>query len=225
MIAAALAALSDILRPEFRAVLWKSIGLTVALLVVVWLALESLLVWLVDTGTWPWLETAIAILTGIGLLIGLGLLVAPVTALFAGLFTDEIAGLVERLHYPQDPPGRDLPLGQSLVGTLAFTLVVIGVNILCLILLLVPGVNLVAFLIGNGYLLGREYFEAAAVRFRPRDEARGLRGRHGATIFLAGLVIGLFVAIPIVNLAAPLFATAFMVHLHKRLTGSRPLAT
>jgi len=224
MIAAALAALSDILRPEFRAVLWKSIGLTVVLLIAVWFGLQGLLLWLVDTGGWPWLETVIAILTGIGLVIGLGLLVAPVAALFAGLFTDEIAGLVERQHYPQDPPGRDLPFAQSVLGTLAFTLVVIGVNLVCLILLLVPGVNLVAFLIGNGYLLGREYFEAAAVRFRPREEAKALRRKEGGTVFLAGLVIGLFVAIPIVNLATPLFATAFMVHLHKRLTGSRPVA-
>jgi uncharacterized protein involved in cysteine biosynthesis len=30
------------------------------------------------------------------------------------------------------------------------------------------------------------------------------------------------VSIPIVNLATPLFATAFMVHMHKRLSGPRP---
>jgi CysZ protein len=30
------------------------------------------------------------------------------------------------------------------------------------------------------------------------------------------------VSIPIVNLATPLFGMAFMVHMHKRLSGSRP---
>jgi len=37
----------------------------------------------------------------------------------------------------------------------------------------------------------------------------------------AGLLIALFVSIPIVNLATPLFAMAMMVHLHKRLSQRR----
>jgi CysZ protein len=40
-------------------------------------------------------------------------------------------------------------------------------------------------------------------------------------VFLAGLMIAAFVSIPIVNLATPLFGTALMVHLHKRLTSPR----
>jgi CysZ protein len=35
-------------------------------------------------------------------------------------------------------------------------------------------------------------------------------------------VIAAFVSIPIVNLATPLFGMAFMVHMHKRLSGPRP---
>jgi uncharacterized protein involved in cysteine biosynthesis len=42
---------------------------------------------------------------------------------------------------------------------------------------------------------------------------------HGGAVFVAGLFIAGFVLIPIVNLATPLFGTAFMVHMHKRLTG------
>jgi uncharacterized protein involved in cysteine biosynthesis len=38
---------------------------------------------------------------------------------------------------------------------------------------------------------------------------------------MAGLLIALFVSIPIVNLATPLFAMAMMVHVHKRLSGRR----
>jgi uncharacterized protein involved in cysteine biosynthesis len=41
-------------------------------------------------------------------------------------------------------------------------------------------------------------------------------------VFTAGLVIAAFVSIPIVNLATPLFGMAFMVHMHKRLSGPRP---
>jgi uncharacterized protein involved in cysteine biosynthesis len=35
------------------------------------------------------------------------------------------------------------------------------------------------------------------------------------------MVVAAFVSIPIVNLATPIFAMAFMVHVHKRLAGRR----
>jgi len=53
-------------------------------------------------------------------------------------------------------------------------------------------------------------------------EAKALRKQNGATVFAAGLFIATFVSIPIVNLATPLFGMAFMVHMHKRLSGPRP---
>jgi CysZ protein len=40
---------------------------------------------------------------------------------------------------------------------------------------------------------------------------------------VAGMFIAAFVSIPIVNLATPLFGMAFMVHMHKRLSGAHPL--
>jgi CysZ protein len=81
----------------------------------------------------------------------------------------------------------------------------------------VPGVNLIAFFVGNGYLLGREFFEAAARRFHDRDGARALRQANAGRVFLGGIVIALFLAIPILNLFTPLFATAFMVHVYKQV--------
>jgi CysZ protein len=216
MIDAARLALSDILSPPFRAVMWKSLGLTIGLLIVIWFGLEALLGWLVDIQSYPWIETVLAVLAGVGLLVGLAFLVAPVSSLFAGLFTDEIAGLVEREHYPGDPPGRDVPVLESLRDTVLFTGVVVIVNVIALLLLLVPGVNLVAFFIGNGYLLGREFFEAAARRFDDRGTARMVRQANAGRVFVGGLVIALFLAIPILNLFTPLFATAFMVHVYKQ---------
>ena len=40
-------------------------------------------------------------------------------------------------------------------------------------------------------------------------------------IDLAGMVIALFVSIPVLNLATPIFAMAYMVHIHKRVAGRR----
>jgi CysZ protein len=216
MLAAAVKALSQIFSPAFRGVLLRSVALTLALLAAVWVLLFWLLGWLVDVDT-PWLETALQIITGIGLLVGLGFLVAPVTAAFAGLFLDDIAEAVERADYPHHPPGRAVPLGEGLLATLRFTLVVIGVNILVLLLLLVPGINIFAFVVANAYLLGREYFEAVAMRFHSRETAVAMRAENSTRIFLAGVLIALLLAIPIVNLLTPLFATAFMVHIYKGL--------
>ena len=53
------------------------------------------------------------------------------------------------------------------------------------------------------------------MRFCPPHEAKSMRKANAAYVFLAGLVIAAFVSIPIVNLATPIFAMAFMVHVHK----------
>jgi CysZ protein len=58
------------------------------------------------------------------------------------------------------------------------------------------------------------------MRLLPPAEAKALRKRNATTVYIGGLFIAAFVSIPIVNLATPMFAMAFMVHLHKRL-GSR----
>jgi CysZ protein len=213
----ALAALSDVVSKPFRAILLRTFGLTLAGLVALWI----LLVWLFNhfvTVPWGWVETTIDIVAGAGFIVGLVFLAAPVSSLIAGLYLDEIAEKVERTAFPADPPGQPLPLAQVLVSSVKFFGVVILANLFALILLLLPGINLVAFLLVNAYLLGREYFELAALRFRPYDEARDLRRANGGRIFAAGLFVALFVMIPVVNLATPLFATAFMVRLHKRIS-------
>ncbi|HSM19526.1 MAG TPA: sulfate transporter family protein [Hyphomicrobiales bacterium] len=216
MLAAAVKAINQILSPPFRNVLLRSLAITVALLFVVWVSLQALLGAFVDL-PYPWMDAAIAIFAGLGLLVGMAFLVGPITSLVAGLFLDEIAAHVEASDYPDDPPGRELPLARSLFLSVKFALVVLAANIVALFLLLLPGVNLVAFLVANGYLLGREYFELAALRHMPEAEAKRLRRANGVQVFLGGLVIAGLLAIPLVNLLTPLFATAFMVHLFKRV--------
>jgi CysZ protein len=81
----------------------------------------------------------------------------------------------------------------------------------------------VIFFLANAYLLGREYFELVAMRFHPVAESKMLRRAHRGRVFVAGMFIAAFVSIPIVNLATPLFAAAFMVHVHKSIAGRREL--
>lgn len=227
---AARAAFSRLFSPEFRAVFLKTLGLTVLALVALWFALTGLVDWL----ALPWVHSLLpglpswagwlsGIIAAIALAFGMALLIAPVTAIVAGLFLDDIAEVVERTDFPGDPAGRAMPALRSLVLSVKFLGVVILGNIVALLLLLVPGINIAAFFIVNGYLLGREFFEFAAMRFRPEDEARVLRRKYASTVFLAGLLIAALLAVPLLNLLTPLFAAAMMVHLHKAI-GARESA-
>ena len=225
---AARLSLINLLATETRSVFWKVLGLTLLVLVGLWLALRSAFIsfvfpWIASffpaMPDWAgWLGFVFAIAAGIGLALGLALLLSPVTALIAGLFLDDVAEVVEKRDYPSDPPGTAMPLGPALASSIKFLGVIVLGNIVALVLLFVPGINLIAFFLVNGYLLGREFFEFAAMRFRSPQQARAFRAKHAATVFLAGLVIAAFLAIPIVNLLTPLFAAGLMVHLHKLIS-------
>jgi CysZ protein len=217
MIDAASLALRDILSPPFRSVLLKSLALTIGLLIALWFGLEWFIAHVVTT-PWAWFDTLLDVLTGVGLVVMLCFLIAPVAALFVGLFLDDIADTVERTHYPADPPGRPLPLARSLLTSLRFLFVVLIVNALALPLVLIVGFGAIIFLVANAYLLGREYFQLAALRRHDEATVRGLRATYSTRIFAAGLIIAVFLAIPIVNLLGPLFATAFMVHLERQMS-------
>jgi uncharacterized protein involved in cysteine biosynthesis len=235
MLAAAYKALSEILSPPFRTVLVKSVALALALLVVLGVVLYRLLEWLSGSGA-TWLEGALgpmahtpllvlgwilAFALGLGLFAGAIFLMPAVTSLVASFFADEIAEHVERVHYPADPPGRPLPLARAMLEGGKTALLSVLVYLCAAPFLLFAGAGLVIFFLANAFLLGREYFELAAMRFHPAADAKALRRANGMTVFVAGLFIAAFVSIPIVNLATPLFATAFMVHLHKRIAGAR----
>jgi CysZ protein len=224
IIQSARAAFSQLLTPPLRGVFLKSIGLTLALLVGAWFGVSWLFEWLalpwldarLSLPDWAsWLGTFGTVLAGLVLALALAFLIAPVTALVAGLFLDDVAEVVERTDYPGDAPGRPVPFLEALWNSLQFLGVVILGNMLALTLLLVPVVNAAAFFLVNGYLLGREFFEFAATRHLPKREARALRRRNRGTVFAAGLVIAAFLAVPVLNLLTPLFAAAMMVHLYK----------
>lgn len=228
IIEAARAAASRLLSPAFRGVLFKSLGLTVLVLIGAWFGLTGLF----SATAMPWIDALLpgipdwvgwfgmfgAIIAGVGLALALALLIAPVTAVVASMFLDEVAEVIETEDYPHETPGQAIPAARSLIVSLKFFVVVVIGNLFALILLLVPGINIAAFFLVNGYLLGREFFEFAAMRHRSEKEAKAMRSRHTLTIFMAGLVIAGFLSIPVVNLLTPLFASALMVHLHKMLS-------
>lgn len=227
---AARTAASQLFTAEFRTVFLKTLGLTLLTLVALWFGVREAFDWL----AWPWIDAMLpglpawtgwlglvaAIIAGIGLALGLALLIAPVTAIVAGLFLDDVAEVVEKTNYPTERPGQPVPALRAMVLAIKFFGIVIVGNLLALLLMFIPIVNIGAFFLVNGYLLGREFFEFAAMRFRSEQEAKDLRRRNAGTVFMAGIVIAAFLAVPILNLLTPLFAAAMMVHLHKSVSAA-----
>ena len=122
MLAAAIQAFKDLFTPPFRAVLLKCVGLTIGLLALLIILLEGLFGHFVD---WPaWIETTVEWLGGLALVVGSIFLIPPATSLMAGLYLDDIAKEVERVYYPSDPPGKELPTLAAIGVGLKFCLVV-----------------------------------------------------------------------------------------------------
>jgi uncharacterized protein involved in cysteine biosynthesis len=233
---AAVKALTQILSPPMRAILWRAIGLALVLVAVAAIGLQRLLSWLAGSGE-LWAETMlgpafhtplnivawiVSIAAGFGIVFGAVFLMPAITSLVASVFVDDVGEIVEREHYPADHPGAQLPVGLAMTEGVKTALLALLVYLVALPFVFVAGAGFIVFFVATAWLLGREYFELAAMRFRSPAEAKAMRRDNAATVFMAGLVIAAFVAIPIVNLATPLFGMAFMVHMHKRLSGPRP---
>lgn len=236
MLDAAAKALAQMLSPAFRLILVKSMGLALLLLVAAGVGLHRLFTWFATSGE-IWIETTFgpswhaplavlwwifAVAAGLGVITAAVLLMPSVTALMAGFFADEIAQNVEQEYYPEDPPGSAVPIGVAIIEAVKAAVLSILVYLCTVPFLLLFGLGFIVLFVANAYLLGRLYFELAAMRFHPVAEAKRLRRLHRGEVFLSGSMIAAFVSVPIINLATPLFGMALMVHVHKGLSGPSP---
>ena len=219
MIKAFFLALNDMTSPEFRAVLWKSIAFSMGLFAAFWFGIEFLLS-TITMVPWPWLTTTLQVATGLGLFAAFFFLMAPVTALFAGLFQDGISEVVEQRHYPSQHRGKPLAFFGALLFGVKFALLSLGINLIVFPLVFFAGFGAVLLLIANAYLISREYFEMAAQRFMSTREASALRQHHGLRVFVAGLIPGFLALVPFINFAVPVFATSYFLHFFKSVQGS-----
>ncbi len=236
MIDGAIKALSQMFTPALRHVLLKAVGLALILIVIIGILMQRVLAAWAETGAnwaeqatgvaphavWATIAWVLSIMASLGIITGALFLMPVVTAFVGSFFVDEVADAVEHAYYPAEPPGRALPLFRALLEGVSFAALALVVYLCALPFILFAGLGVIILFLANSYLLGREYFELAAMRFCPPREAKALRKTNAVYIFLAGMFIALFVSIPVVNLATPIFAMAFMVHIHKKLLGTRP---
>ncbi|NDV02192.1 EI24 domain-containing protein [Pseudoroseicyclus tamaricis] len=226
----ALKALSQIGDPRFRRVLALGVLLALALLIaayalILWLISlanpESLVLPIVGQVTWlddllGWGSLALMLVLSVFLMI-------PVASAITSMFLDDVAAAVEAKHYPSLPPVAGGGLWEGVVDTVNFLGVLVAANLVALILyLFLPFAAPFIFYALNGYLLGREYFQVAAMRREGRAGAKALRRRYPAQIWAAGCMMALPLSIPVVNLLVPVLGAATFTHLYHRLRGPRP---
>lgn len=215
MFASARKALAMIFDPAFFRVALISVILTVLLFAGLFAAAEYGVAQLPTLGS-LWVNKALEIITpvlGVLLVVSLG---APVAALFASLFLNTVAGSVERKYYPADPKASGAPVVSSLFLALRFTGLILAVTVALLPFdVVLPGVGSAVTLVADAWLLGREYFELAALRHMSKGAVDEMRKRHRFAILGAGLVIALLSLIPGADLVAPLFGAGLMVHVFK----------
>jgi CysZ protein len=222
MVTALLRALSALWVPPLRRVVAQGLGLAVATFALLWLAVAAAL-YRSHLFAWRPLDWLVDLLGGLAVL-GLSSLLFPaIVTLIMSFFLERVAAAVEALDYPGKGPPRRQPAGETAAVMVRLTALTLALNLLALPLyVLVPGINLILFLALNGYLLGRGYFEVVALRRLDAAAARAVRSRFAGRIFLAGVAIAGLFALPLVNLVAPVIATAFMVHVFEALPRIEP---
>ena len=111
-----------------------------------------------------------------------------------------------------------IPFVDGLKDTLSFLGVLLGANLLAIIAYaMMPPLTPFIFYALNGYLLGREYFQIAAMRRIGRQGAKDLRKKHKGQIWLAGCLMAVPLSIPLINLVIPILGAATFTHLYHRL--------
>ena len=218
-------ALGQIGDHRFRKVLWRGVGLTLALLAGVTALLVWGVGWLVgDAVTLPligevaWVDNVLS-WAFLAMMIVLSVfLMVPVASAFVSMFLDEVAEAVEDRHYPALPKVTGTPLMDEIVDGLSAMGVLVVANVLALLLTLVlPIAGLPVFYALNGFLLGREYFTLAAMRRVGRSRAKEMRKRHGVVIWMAGVLMAVPLTVPILNLIVPIIGAATFTHIFHRL--------
>lgn len=222
-------ALGQLPDATFRGVVFKGLGLTLALLFGIYLIFMTVVGWFVPDvitirwiGEIRWIDNLISWASIPLMLLLSTILMVPVASAFTGLFLDDVADAVEERHYPSLSPAPRLSFSEGLKDSLVFLGVIIGANLVALIgyIFLSPFAPLI-FVALNGFLLGREYFLLVANRRLGRAGARQALSRHMPTVWIAGALMALPLTIPLVNLLIPVLGAATFTHIYHRLISTQ----
>ena len=174
--------------------------------------LDQAVAWLIDTAAFA-LSVIVALMLFPAVAVGL-----------QSMFLDSVADAVEARYYPGLPPERRQAIPEIIYTAIRLTVVMLALNFVILFVWLIlilftitAPLAPVPFYLMNSYLLGREYFELLALRRMAPVEANILRKRKLGWNMADGFILTLLFTIPILNLAGPIIAAAYMTHRFHRV--------
>ena len=192
-----------------RGVLWLGILLSLATLAALFVGVEAAIGWASSTG-YAWLDRTFQVLGGVGTAVVAWFLFPSIVVGVSGLFLDRVVDATEQRHHPRLPAPRAVPAAQAALGAAKLMGISVLLNLLALPAYLIPGLNLPVWLALNGYLVGREYAEMVAIRRLSPAEVAQVRRRRRLAFWAAGAVVAALLAVPLVNLVAPIVGAAFI---------------
>ena len=214
-------ALGQVDDPRFRRVLFLGVGLTLALLIAAYAAFLLLLSWLFGNeviqplvGEGRWLNDLLSWSSLLVMILLSTFLMIPVASAITSMFLDDVAQAVEDKHFPHLPKVAPVPFGTALKDSVNFLGVLIAANTVALILyaIFTPFAPLIFWGL-NGLLLGREYFQLAAMRRVGLQKAKELRKANAGKIWFAGTLMAIPLSIPLLNLVIPILGAATFTHI------------
>jgi CysZ protein len=217
MFASVRQAIATLFDRDFRRLVFWSLVATAVLFVAAFIGLEYGIAALPPTIP-GWVKALLAVLAPVALLVAVVAFGAPVAAMVGSLFLERIAAKVDAHFYPNDPKGRGIPMGTGLSESVKLVGLAILINLAAIPFEAAPPIPEALAWLANGWLLGREFFELAALRHLSKPDSDALRRRHAGKIYGAGLLIALLSVVPGIDLIAPFFGAALMAHLFKRVT-------
>ncbi|KLE34278.1 EI24 domain-containing protein [Aurantiacibacter luteus] len=205
-------------------ILLKSVAVTLAIFIAVAVGGVWLIDWalagagLEDTafaGAGPLREAISLLATILGLWLGWRLVAMAVVQFYA----EDVVRAVERRHYPAEASAaREVPFGLSMRYATRSLLRALLANLAALpvaAVLLVTGVGtFVVFWLVNAVLLGRELQDMVWLRHRQGEDDLAPISR-GQRLALGGVIAALL-AVPFLNLVAPVLGAASATHLVHR---------
>jgi CysZ protein len=211
----------QLLHPKFRSVFLTSIIAAAITLVALTLVLNAYWPESYSFG-WEWLDEFGDSIASAGfwtiVMIGSYMLFPGIVTMVMGVLIDKIATAVEEEYYPNRIGSRKVPITDTVLSAAKLTLIMVVANLLALIpylILLVTTAGsgaLALFIVLNGYLLGREYYEMVALRHMPIRATNAARLTNSGKIFMAGCLIAGMFLVPFLNILAPIIGAALMTH-------------
>ena len=139
-------------------------------------------------------------------------LIIPISNIFCGLVGDYVFDLLPNRSSIKIPKEKN-----SFLKSIIFSFKAAAINLLINIAILplyffLPGINYVAFIAVNGYLLGRELSGCFVVQFKGIN-LNSFYNQQANVLFISGALFAILITIPLIRYLVPFFAILFYANL------------